>query len=350
MDFDTNQILITGANGWLGKTLVESIVYGLKGCSDLKIPQKNIKVRCLILPGEDINYLRNLNSNIEFVFGNITNKKDCKLFTEGANGALLFHCAGIIHPSRVKHFYDINVKGSKNLIKSAIDNKLKKIIVVSSNSPIGVNKDNDHIFNENDEYNPYLHYGRSKMEMEKMVMSFANKGLIQATIIRPPWFYGPHQPKRQIRFYKMIQSGKVPIIGSGENLRSMSCTINICQGLIRAAIEEKSNGNIYWISDATPYSFNEIILTIRKVLETEFNVKCYHNEIKMPNLISELAYVSDKIIQGIGFYNKEIHVLSEMNKTIVCSIDKAKNELNFNPSIALYEGTYMSIKQIIGQI
>ena len=40
-------------------------------------------------------------------------------------------------------------------------------------------------------------------------------------IIRPPWFYGPNQPNRQTKFYKMIRDGKVPIVGSGDNKRSM---------------------------------------------------------------------------------------------------------------------------------
>jgi len=129
----------------------------------------------------------------------------------------------------------------------------------------------------------------------------------------------------------------------------MACTINISQGLIRAAIEEKANGNIYWIADKEPYSFNYIIKTIREVMQNEFNINCKDSEIRLPNLVSSVAYQLDKIIQSTGIYNKEIHVLSEMNKTIACSINKAKNELNYNPTYGLYDGTKMSIQSIISE-
>ena len=42
----------------------------------------------------------------------------------------------------------------------------------------------------------------------------------------------------------------------------MACTINIAQGLIRSAINQRAVGNIYWIADKEPYSFNDIIKTI----------------------------------------------------------------------------------------
>ena len=176
-----------------------------------------------------------------------------------------------------------------------------------------------------------------------------NIGKIESVIIRPPWFYGPHQPNRQIRFYKMIRDGKVPVVGDGNNKRSMACTVNISQGLIRAAIVEKADGETYWIADKEPYSFNFIIRTIRRVMSDEFDIVCKHNEVRLPNIVSSLAYYLDCFIQSVGLYNKEIHVLSEMNRTIACSIKKAENDLNYSPTIDLYNGTVMSIKSIISK-
>ena len=109
-----------------------------------------------------------------------------------------------------------------------------------------------------------MKYGHSKMMMEKLVYEYFRDGKLETVIVRPPWFYGPYQPSRQIKFYKMIKDGKVPIIGDGENFRSMACTINISQGLIRSAIMPKASGNTYWIADKDPYTFNEIIKTVRE--------------------------------------------------------------------------------------
>jgi nucleoside-diphosphate-sugar epimerase len=343
MDFGTNQILITGANGWLGKTLIHCLINGMKNCKGLQKPQKKLEIKCLVLPSEDAKLISSLSDNVKIIYGDITKLEDCDYFTSKSENSILVHCAGIIHPPSVKHFFDINVGGTKNILDASVKNKVRKIIAISSNSPFGSNPTNEHRFDENNDYNPYLNYGKSKMLMEKLVKKSFNEGKINTVIIRPPWFYGPYQPSRQDRFYNMIRNGKVPVVGDGNNKRSMACTINISQAIIRAAIERKANGEAYWIADKNPYTFNQIISTIRKVMSHEFGLQCIDKIIKLPNFTSNLAYFSDVTMQKLGIYNKEIHVLSEMNKTIACSISKAESDINYNPQIDLYEGTYLSL-------
>ena len=194
-----------------------------------------------------------------------------------------------------------------------------------------------------------MKYGESKMRMEILANEYFSSGKMNIVIIRPPWFYGPYQPSRQIKFYKMIKDGLVPLVGDGTNVRSMAHTTNIAQGLIRSAIEDKANGQTYWIADKVPYSFNKIIDTIRKVMENEFKMNCKSSKINLPNIASFMAYQLDTLIQNFGLYNKEIHVLSEMNKNIACSIDKAVSEINYHPTYDLYEGTKLSIAEAISR-
>ena len=42
--------------------------------------------------------------------------------------------------------------------------------------------------------------------------------------------------------------------------------------------------------------------------------------------------------------SSEIHVLSEMNKTIACSVDKARDELGYRPGVELREGMRRSVE------
>ena len=46
----------------------------------------------------------------------------------------------------------------------------------------------------------------------------------------------------------------------------------------------------------------------------------------------------DYLLQNIGLYNQKIHVMSELNKNIACSIDLAKQELNYKPKLDLKSG------------
>ncbi|MEL7037901.1 MAG: NAD(P)-dependent oxidoreductase [Cyanobacteria bacterium J06592_8] len=346
MEFNTKLVLITGALGWLGTSLVKALANGLADCEALSQPSENLTIRCLILPNQDATILQKISEKIEVIQGDLRNSQDCDRFCEGAENSVLFHTAGIIHPGRIHEFYNINVDGTKNLLNSAIKTGVKRAIIVSSNSPCGCNPHPDHLFDEKSPYNPYMNYGRSKMLMELAIKEYYQAGKIETVVIRPPWFYGPNQPPRQTLFFQMIRDGKGPIVGDGNNLRSMAYVDNICQGLILAALTEKANGETYWIADERPYSMNKIIDTVEHLLESEFNQNCQHKRLKLPGIASEVALSVDNLLQSLGLYQQKIHVLSEMNKTIACSIAKARRELNYQPKIDLEEGMRRSLKWV----
>jgi nucleoside-diphosphate-sugar epimerase len=190
-------------------------------------------------------------------------------------------------------------------------------------------------------------YGKTKMEAELVVKRAHESGDIQTVIIRPPWFYGPGQPPRQTLFFEMIRDGKAPIVGSGENRRSMAYVDNICQGLVLCDRVPAAAGNIYWIADRKPYTMNEIVSTVERVLEEDFQIPVKHEVKKLPGLASSVAYGIDKLTQSMGIYLQKIHVLSEMNKTIACSIAKAEHELGYDPKISLREGMKRSIAWVL---
>lgn len=337
-------ILITGTPGWLGTRLVRVIVKGLPDIPELTSRYSGIRIRCLVLKGIDTEVLRNISPDIELVEGDVRNVSSLEPFFENAEGATLFHIVGIIHPNKVRDFYEINVEGTRNVLNGAIEAGVKRAIVVSSNSPIGCNSDNEHLFDENSPYNPYMNYGKSKKLAEDIVNETYKSGKIETVIIRPCWFYGPDQPPRQTEFFKMIKEGKGPIIGDGDKKRSMSYVDNICQGLLLADQVEEAKGETYWIADRRPYTMNEIVDTVEQLLENEFSREVAHKRMRLPGFVSEIALAFDWIIQGFGKYHQKIHVLSEMNKTIACSIAKAEKELGYNPKIELEEGMRRSIQ------
>jgi len=344
-----NKVLVTGALGWLGISLVEALVKGLPDCDALKEPRGDLRIRCLILPGQDAAPLRKISARIEVVTGDVRNASDCMRLCEGFKDGVLFHTAGIIHPRKVAEFYQINLAGTAHLLNAAIAAGVRRAVVVSSNSPCGCNPHPDHLFDEDSPYRPYMNYGLSKMQMELAIKERQKQGRIETVIIRPPWFYGPNQPPRQTLFFQMIRDGKAPIVGGGENLRSMSYVENLCQGLLLAAQVEKANGRIYWIADKQPYSMNQVVNTVERLLEGEFGHKCAHKRMRLPGIASEIALMADATLQALGLYHQKIHVLSEMNKTIACSVARAEAELGYKPAVALEEGMRRSLAWCVSQ-
>ena len=267
-----------------------------------------------------------------------------------AEGATIFHCAGIVHPKySVRQFYDVNVEGTRNLLKAARVGRVRRFIFVSSNSPVGSNPEPADVFDESSTLRPYMNYGRSKKLAEDLVNEAGANGWFETVIIRPCWFYGPNQPQRQTLFFDMIRTGTVPVVGSGLNRRSMSYIDNVCQGLMLCEQVSAANGRTYWIADHRPYTMLEIIETIERLMEREFQIPVAHKRLYLPDAASTIALGVDALLQGAGLYHQKIHVLSEMNRTIACSVTTAIQELGYDPKIELEEGMRRSIASMLGR-
>ncbi|MBD3321980.1 MAG: NAD-dependent epimerase/dehydratase family protein [Chitinivibrionales bacterium] len=322
--------LVTGAPGWLGDTLVETL---LKGSSDFDVETRD--VRCLVLKGTDSSKLKNLGA--EIIEGDLT---DPSTLMDVAGGVdTVIHCAGLIHPKLIRELYEINTRGTENMITAASYAGVKRFVFVSSNSPAGTTRGKRIRMTEDKPPDPYMAYGRSKAAAEKTVTRFQQQGKIETVIIRPCWFYGPNQPPRQSRFFNMIKAGNPLVFGDGTNLRSMSYVENIVQGIVLAEKNEQANGQVYWIADERPYPTIEIYRTVADLLDVrEFNPR------HVPGISCLIAEVSDMIVQAAGLYWTEVHVVGEMNKNIACSIEKAKKELGYQPKVDLREGMRRSIE------
>ena len=342
-DSKGQQIFITGAPGWLGTRLVETIAHGLADHPDLARGLPTEKISVLTLPGSDIGTLTSIDDRVECRTGDIRDAALVQDWLSNARDALIIHVAGIIHPRRATEFEQINHRGGLNVLEAAENSGARRAVVMSSNSPFGVNPHVDHRFDENSPYRPYLGYGRSKMKLELATQKIHNRGRLQTVIVRAPWFYGPNQPERQSLFFSMVRRGKAPIVGSGNNLRSMTYIDNLCQGLMLAAISPIANGRAYWIADQHPYSMNEVIDTIEDVLKHDFKLECSHGRLRLPGVASRVAYGIDAALQRAGLYHQKMHVLSEMNKSIACDISRAEKELGYRPRYALREGMRESI-------
>lgn len=341
--------LLTGAPGWLGTRLAQVLLEGLPDVSSLAEPEPARRLRCLVKPGLSASALP-VSPQWEVVVGDLRDPDAVRVFCQGAEGAMLFHCAGVVHPARSpREIFDVNVNGTRLLLEAAERAGVRRAVVVSSNSPAGATRRPDHLFDESSPYNPYMSYGRSKMLMEQVTHEVQGRGCLETVIVRPTWFYGPQQPERQTTFFRMIRRGGSPIVGGGENRRSMVYIDNLCQAMLLCERTPAANGQTYWVADRRPYSMNEIVDTVERLMETEFGLSVAHRRLRLPSLASDVAQVGDALIQALGFYHQKVHVLSEMNKTIACSIEKARRELCYEPTIELEEGMRRSLAWCLAQ-
>jgi nucleoside-diphosphate-sugar epimerase len=325
--------VVTGAAGWLGQALVHRL---------LDDPARtSLWVNVLSPAQADLLPQHSKIDRIHVGDLSVAGVADA-LFEDAAVDTDVVHTAGVIHPTKVEDFYRINTKGTTNVVTAARAAGVRRLVHVSSNSPFGTNPHPADRFRADEPYHPYMGYGRSKMQAELAV--FAGVGLgLDATIVRPPWFYGPFQPARQTTFFRMVRAGKFPVIAGGHQQRSMVYVDNLIDGVLAAELAPHARGRGYWIADARPYEVGEIVETVGRALTDEgFSVK--PGALRLPAVVSRVAQNADRLLQRVGRYQQQLHVLGEMGTTIACDISVSRAELGYEPAVELYEGMVRSIR------
>jgi nucleoside-diphosphate-sugar epimerase len=327
-------VVVTGASGWLGQNLVRALA------------RNRQRVRCLVAAPDEAAPLELVSPTIETVVGDIRDPATADRLFDGVGAdTAVFHAAAVIHPRKAtRELFDVNVGGTQLLLDRARRSGAARFVHVSSNSPFGVNPDPDHRFTEDSPYDPYMGYGRSKQEAEELVRQAHDRSDLATVTVRAPWFYGPYQPPRQSRFFATIRRGRFPLVGDGTQKRSMVYTDNLVQGLLRAEVADKAPGNAYWVADAEPYELREILATVRRALAAEGLTLSGPERLPLPRVAARAAEKADGLLQGRGRYSQALHVLGELNHTIACDITRARDELGYEPTVALEEGMRASIR------
>jgi nucleoside-diphosphate-sugar epimerase len=334
--------LVTGAPGWAGSRLVRYLTTEEHPDWPSARPHSRYeRVRCLVAPGADASEL----DGVEVVEGDLRDGAALDRFTSAADGADLFHFAGVIHPRRVREFHEVNALGARALVAAASRAGVRRIVALSSNSPVGVSRDPAALFDEETPRKPYLGYGRSKAAMEDAVRAAP----AESVILRPCWFYGPGQPARQTQFLRMVQAGRAPLVAGGKARRSVSYVDAIALAALLAAAVPEAAGRTYWIADARPYPFAEIVDTIEAVLRDDFGMAVEGKRLRLPGVAADVARLADTLLQRAGLYNQELHVVGEMNKTIACSVARARDELGWHPGPGLREGMRRSVESALAR-
>lgn len=325
--------VVTGAGGWLGQNLVRELA------------RQGRRVRALVQHAEEGPLLEVVGPHVTALTGDVRDPGAVERLLEDASGAAVFHGAGVIHPAgSTRAFFDVNVGGTEVVLDSARRARVGRFVHISSNSPFGANPGPEDRFDETSPFNPYMGYGQSKLMAEDLVRGYGERGDLAATILRPPWFYGPFQPPRQAQFFSAIRKGRFPLVGDGDQRRSMVYTGNLVQGCLRAEAADRAIGQEYWIADAEPYRLADIFEGVRAALRAEGLEVTDRRPPRVPAFVAGAVVRADAALQALGRYVQPVHVLGELRDTIACDITKAREEIGYDPQVSLVEGMRASIR------
>ncbi len=309
-----DKILVTGASGFLGEWIVRDLV------------KRGHFVRILHRRNSD---LSGLPSSIEKYIGDVTDFNSLLPALKGVDG--VFHLAGVVAYTRSERqkMYNVNVGGTKNILKACHATGVRKILYSSSVTAIGASFDGKMPLNEDSKYNIGhlgLGYFDSKHEAEKCVLKAVRSREIEAKIVNPSTIYGSGDAKKSSRKTMVkVARGEFPFYTCGGV--SVISVHDVVAATYRAYMDGRS-GERYILSGE-----NIRIKDLFKQISACAGVRPPTIYLPRPVLLA-LGFVGDFIDKwgGHGFMSVE----NAWTSTLFHWFDntKAKRELGLNPMSA----------------
>lgn len=313
--------LITGATGFLGGALARRL-HGMNW--DVTALGRN-PARLKELDGEGIRPLR---LDIE--------KRD-GLAAAFKGMEVVFHCAAFPSPwGNYGKFYQANVVGTRNVVRACLENNVERLVHVSTpsiyfdyRSRLGV-KETDAL------PKPISNYAATKLLAEEEVDSGFANGLAVVSI-RPRAIFGEGDTVIFPRLIARLGSGRLPVLGGGENIVDLTYVQNVVDALLLCADSPAGTlGKKYNISNGEPVKIWKLIERICDELDLprprrSISYRTAHAA------ASVLEFAYSLIPSGPEPPLTRVSVSMMANSTTL-DISAAQNELGYRPKISVEEG------------
>lgn len=319
---DNTRLLLIGGSGFIGTYLIDTL---------------------------DNQYeIHNLDKRESLKYNSLTDLADIRDF-EALNGKIKGNFDWVVllaaehrdDVSPVSLYYDVNVEGTRNVLKAMNEKGINKIIFTSSVAIYGLNKDNPDI---NHPADPFNDYGKSKWQAEELLREWRQMDPERRTliIVRPTVVFGPGNRGNVYNLLKQIAGNKFLMVGSGENKKSMAYVENIAAFLKYCIQSNSARYQVFNYVDTPDLTTRELVDIAEKALGK-----------KLPpyGIPYWLGYAG-----GVGFdilskMTRKKYPISSVRVKKFCattqfSAKAIKANTNFKPTLTLKDGLTKTIQNI----
>jgi nucleoside-diphosphate-sugar epimerase len=319
------EILITGANGFVGRHLI------------LALQKRGDSVRALSSPTGDTTWLKQ--HGIAIFRGDIRAQD---ALTEPMRGV----CAVLHLVAETKRkwgpmqsSYAVNVTGTENVCRAAMTAGVRRLVHISTsaiyNMMVGRSVTEDDPLEPLDD--PYC---LTKAQGDMLVQRMIREDRLPAVIIRLGALLGPGDSLNFGRLVDRLRAGKGIIVGSGNNVVPFVYITDVVQALLLALDSEQAVGQIYNISNDQPLTQKQYLSAIAKevgVAPPRIHVPYYP--------LFAAAYAAERISTLSGYRIPPVvtrHGIKILGEDGRLSIDKARHDLGYVPQVPIREAVRLT--------
>ncbi|MFW2389204.1 MAG: NAD-dependent epimerase/dehydratase family protein [Polyangiales bacterium] len=313
------KVLITGASGFIGSRLRDE----------------------LLAAGSDVVAIRRPGSppseagrSVQADYGKTGDLE--RLMTEERPDYVL-HVAGVTKGSSYEDFRSGNVTPTQNLLAAlrAGHPAVKRFVLVSSLTSYGPSATSAPHREENPP-RPIEHYGRSKLEAERIVEEEAAE--VPWTILRPSGVYGPGD----VDYFNLFQSAMLgwnTYFGNRDRLMSIIYVDDCVRGIIEGAQHQGSVNKGYFLTSDEPVTWEQFQSeVVRAVGRPTRTVDLPEHLVSVAALGGELATRFDKKPRLLNLQKAKMGA----QQAWTCVGDAAERDFGFRAEIGLAEGVRLT--------
>jgi len=319
------EILVTGANGFVGRHLI------------VALQKRGDSVRALSSPTGDTTWLKQ--HDIAVFRGDIRAQETLTEPMRGVDAVVHLVAETKKKWGPMQSSYVINVTGTENVCRAAIKADVRRLIHISTSAiyDMGIGR----LVTEDDLLKPLDDpYCFTKAQGDNLVQRMIREDHLPAVIIRLGALLGPGDSLNFGRLAERVRAGKGIIVGSGNNAIPFVYITDVVQALLLALDSEQAAGHIYNISNDHPLTQKQYLSAIAQemgVAPPRIHVPYY------PMYVA--AYAAERITALSGYRIPPLatrHGIKILGEDGRLSIAKARNDLGYVPQVPIREAVRLT--------
>jgi nucleoside-diphosphate-sugar epimerase len=247
----------------------------------------------------------------------------------------VIHVAGATRARDYRAYHEANVNGTRQLLEIFADlpceSRLKRFVLVGSQAAAGPCPDRETSVTESHNTRPVSLYGRSKLEAERVALSFSDR--LPVTVVRPSTVFGPGD-RDVLGVFKCARYRFSPYLAGPERMFSIIYVEDLVRGILAAALADVPSGRTYFLANSMPVSWREFTIEVARL------TGCRTVQVPVPLTAMKIAAL---VGEAIGKLTKKTQLLraekfEEMRQIgWVCSTERACTELKWESQVPLSE-------------
>lgn len=224
--------MLTGATGFVGSHILDSL------------RARAIPTAVLLRPTSNRQFIEPHRQELDIRTGSIEDSSSLPTAVKGITHVI--HCAGATKARRNSEFFEINQRGTRNLLDAINREKAKveRFVHISSLAASGPAVPGAPA-RETDTPHPVSVYGKSKLAAEKEVQAHCRGEFV---ILRPPGVYGP----RDVEFLRLFRAVKNHILPRPSDSQSLSMVFvkDLAEAAVTCLQHKAAAGKTYFVAHA----------------------------------------------------------------------------------------------------